>query len=83
MPFVNAEHRAKPSLKVPGDRCYLQYKRMMDLWRKEPRWRTVDDIYSSLITNEDTRAYFLAFLVFFVKEVMPYELAKEKENGSI
>lgn len=83
MPFVSKEHRVKPDLKVPGDRCYIEYKKMIDMWTASPRWTCVDQILENFIVDESERAFFLAFLVFFTKKVVQYEDQKEKENGTI
>jgi hypothetical protein len=81
MPFISKEHRAKPDLTVPGDRCYLEYKKMLGMWRTSSKWTTVDQILEEFIVDEAERAFFLAFLVFFALHVMPYEIKKREENG--
>lgn len=83
MPFVNSEHRENPDMKIPGDRCFLEYKAIMARWRQEPRWTTVDRITENLFPNPIKRAYFLAFLVFFASHVLDYERLKREENGDI
>jgi hypothetical protein len=86
MPFIPPEDRSKEGLSyspIPGERCYAQYKDMMDTWRASPRWTTVDAILADYITDPIRRAEFLAFLVFFQIHVMPYEERKRKENGDI
>ena len=83
MPFVTKEHRDDPFPDIPGDRCYVEYKKIMDQWRKNPRWTTVDEIFSSIIPVNFLRVKILALMVFFVLEVIPYELKKKKENGEI
>lgn len=83
MPFVSKEHRVKPDLKVPGDRCYVHYKKMMDMWTASPRWTTVDQILEDFCVDEEERAFLLAFLVFFSEKVMPYEQEKKSLNGDI
>jgi hypothetical protein len=65
MPFVNEDHREKPDAAIPGDRCYLHYKKMLDSWRENPRWTTIDGLLADFIVDEEERAFFLAFLVFF------------------
>ena len=88
MPFVNAEHRLTPDPNIPGDRCFVMYREIMNRWNAEPRWTTVDSIYSWVVdTNQSDpewqRAKELAYQVFFQLHVMPYELKKQKENGDI
>lgn len=87
MPFVNTEHRLNPDRSIPGDRCYLHYRWMMNEWKKEPRWTTADRIYDSVMRDEtsleEQRAKELAWQVFFNLHVMPYELQKIKEHGDI
>lgn len=91
MPFITQHVRdilalgAEP--KEPGDFCYRHYKWMVNEWKKEPRWMTASMIYAHVRTpNEDLREQLskeLAWQVFFMKFVMPYEDQKEKENGTI
>ena len=90
MPFVNQEHRENPDPNIPGDRCYVIYKEIIEQWEKDPRWTTADrllemvmDLQHADASKACRRAAILAFMVFFVKEVMPYEDRKEKENGPI
>lgn len=88
MPFVNAEHRLNPDHNVAGDRCFLQYKFMLDKWRASPRWTTADELYAYVLDNnmpelDWQRAKELAWAVFFNLHVMPYELQKRKENGEV
>lgn len=83
MPFVTQEHREKPDMEIAGDRCFLEYKYIMDEWRKSPRWTTVDELATRLFADKHERAFVLAFLVFFAQEVGPYEWAKRQENGAV
>ena len=84
MPFVDQEHRDNPDREIPGDRCYVEYKKIMEAWNKSPRWRTVDKLVGETFGWGDTeRAKFLAFMVFFNLHVMDYELKKREENGDV
>ena len=91
MPFITEEHRKDTDVNVPGDRCYLFYKEMVEDWRRQPRWATADTIMVRLLDYLDRRtvnqsnraAALLAFMVFFNLEVMPYELKKREENGDV
>jgi hypothetical protein len=94
MPFVTQEHREKPDINVPGDLCYVFYKELVRRWKKEPRWTTAHNLYKGIKAytagsffygpDEDhVTAIELAWQVFFIKYVMPYEDLKEKENGTI
>ncbi len=83
MPFVDQEHREKQDFEIPGDRCYIEYRKMMTAWGLAPRWATVDAIAAYIWKDRWQRAMVLAFLVFFVLWVMPYEEKKRKENGDI
>ena len=87
MPFVTQEHRDKPDITIPGDRCYIYYKKMVDEWKKSPRWTTADALYHFVKTEDillsEQVAKELAWQVFFQKYVMPYEDLKGKENGTI
>lgn len=82
----------------PGDFCYLHYKGMVDAWNASPRWTTAHNLFKKLLldraldwqemepkpTHDDNFvARELAWQVFFIKYVMPYEDKKEAENGTI
>ena len=74
----------------PGDRCYVFYKTMVDTWKATPRWTTAHEIYKKFLTDceeemlfDDYCAYSLAWQVFFIKYVWPYEQKKMEENGDI
>lgn len=83
MPFVDQAHRDSPDMMIPGDRCYREYKYIMEQWDQSPRWGTVDRLAERLFPDSYERAHFLAFLVFFSREVMPYEEQKVRENGEV
>ena len=83
MPFIKAEHRENLNMDIPGDRCYVEYKHLMEEWRANPRWTTADELLAELIPDDNTRAKALAYAVFFIREVMKYEELKAKENGEI
>ena len=83
MPFVELEHREKQDFEVPGDRCYIEYRKIMTAWAASPRWTMVDAIAAQIWPDKWKRALILAFLVFFCLHVMPYEEKKRKENGDI
>lgn len=83
MPFIPEEQRANPNSTLPGPRCYVEYKRMMDTWRETPRWTTIDRIAKVLYPDDNLRAYFLAFLVFMAFHGYRYEEEKRNENGDI
>jgi len=72
---------------TPGERCYCFYKDMVSKWRKNPRWTTADSIYQQVCAQEVLKvqqvAKELAWQVFFNIHVMPYELQKEREHGTI
>ena len=89
MPFVDEEHRKNPDPTIPGDRCYLHYKRMVDAFKAERRWTTADRLYKEMIvqrpylTLDEAVAEELAWQVFFLNYVMVYEREKESQNGTI
>jgi hypothetical protein len=83
VPFVEEEHRQHPDVTIPGDRCFVEYKRIMAAWRENPRWTTVDKIASWIWPNPWKRALMLAFMVFFAMHVLDYERLKREENGDI
>lgn len=87
MPFVTQEHRIDPDMSIPGDRCYIAYRWMVDEWKKDPRWTTADRIYAGVMRHDEVleqqRAIELAWQVFFQIYVMEYEQRKRKENGDI
>lgn len=97
MPFTTLENRQKmkkfllselennpviPEV-VGGDRCYVEYKRMVEAWIEQPRWTTVDEIAKFLSDDPQERAKILAFLVFFAFYALPYEEKKRSENGDV
>lgn len=99
MPFIKQDRRdlagkgQLPDTQV-GDRCYFFYKEMVDAWKKNPRWTTAHNIKKHTLHGlhlthvgglacDDCVARRLAWEVFFQKYVMPYELEKELENGTI
>ena len=83
MPFVTQDHRDSPDLEVPGDRCFLEYKHIMETWAANPRWTTIDALAERLYPDRNERAYFLAFLVFFDLHGMLYEREKQAINGDV
>lgn len=83
MPFVNEEHRKNPDGSIPGDLCFMYYRKIMEEWRATPRWTTIDTILSKLVKDPNERAFLLAFLVFFNIHGMEYEQKKRAENGDI
>lgn len=85
MPFVTQEHRDKPDFTIPGDVCFVHYKKLMDEWNKEKRWTNAHKItkeWFDLASDEDT-AHFLAYMVWFNIHVMDYEQKKRSENGDV
>lgn len=88
MPFIEKTRR-KPMLDgtlldvQPGDRCYEKYQQIMDAWDAKKRWQTIDKIAESILPGADSRAMFLAFLVFFSLHGMKYEQTMRKKNGDI
>jgi hypothetical protein len=63
----------------------LEYKLMMKAFRDTPKWATVDAILDNIVGVHDRtqRAKMLAFMVFFCREVMPYEERQAKLNGDV
>jgi len=87
---LNALH--KSSYVMPGDLCYVEYKKMMEKWKENSRWTTAHNIYREVMTTsygidvhslDGVVAKHLAWQVFFYKHILPYENEKEKENGDI
>jgi hypothetical protein len=81
-----------------GDLCYLIYRDLLNEFKLEPRWKTIHEIYKTrlldtvwLFKYRETRfsredaitALHLAWQVFFITHVMPYEEKKIEENGDI
>lgn len=86
MPFTTQEARRMTDAigpQVCGDRCFLHYRRMVRAWRKSPRWTRADALAESLFPDAEKRAEFLAYLVFFLKYVWPYEQMKCNDNGEV
>jgi hypothetical protein len=85
VPFVKPECRVEGHTPCAvGDSCYVHYKKLMDAWKKEPRWTTAHNLFKESFGKTDEQAAkMLAYMVFFLWEVQNYELAKEAENGPI
>lgn len=97
MPFVTQDHRKDPDMAIPGDICYTYYHEMVRQWKNEPRWTTAHKIYKEMTDSlrhahvsenfrdgcDQCAGCQLAWQVFFIKYVMPYEDKKEAENGTI
>lgn len=99
MPFIIPERRLLIAHNLldepqPGDLCYVRYKEMMDMWRKNRRWTTAHDIFKRMtvilaspeacpLTADQAAAYQLAWQVFFNLHVLEYEKLKRQENGDI
>ena len=89
MPFVTQDHREHIDFNVPGDRCYFYYRDLVSAWKEEPRWTTAHNLYKFVLGQrlkdgpDDRAARELAWQVFFIKFVIPYEDEKEKANGTI
>lgn len=89
MPFIPKKDR--PSLlkgyrmaETPGEECFLVYVELMRRWKANRRWREVNAITQELFNlNPASAAKLLAFLVFMVDEVMPYEREQKKKNGAV
>ncbi len=94
MPFISQERRfliasGDPAQTV-GDRCYIHYKEMVRQWRETPRWTTAHNLYKQMRMElpvlgdcEEAIAYDLAWQVFFIKYVWPYEQKMIEKNGDI
>ena len=62
----------------------MLYKQITGVWRREPRWTTVHNMLKTIMQwNDEKTAHVLAFAVFFIWVVVPYEKQKELENGTI
>lgn len=86
MPFTPPEDRLKTDITGPekrGDYCFQHYRRMLRAWRAETRWTIADELAANLYPDPEHRAEFLAYLVFFIKHVMPYEHLQCTKNGEI
>ncbi len=93
MPFTTKEDRSITDAIGPqayGDRCFLAYREMVRRWRKSRRWTTAHEIYLDLMAKrrdtpvgDDLAAAELAWQVFFVMEVLPYEEDKKELNGDV
>ena len=58
MPFVTPSKRIsldnKGTIEVPGDLCYVIYKRLMRVWKDEPRWTTAHEMYKLYMSEMTT-----------------------------
>ncbi len=93
MPFITQEHRnaiERGTLTQwqPGDLCYLHYKEMVRKWKENPRWATVHEIFKGMsrdafVNQDNIMASQLAWQIFFIWWVVPYEREMEERNGAI
>lgn len=88
IPFITPDRREKMIAGTlediqPGDRCFYHYQKIMQQWKSNPRWTTIDRMLANLFPNDEARAEMLAFLVFFHLHAMPYENDRRAENGDI
>lgn len=85
MPFVKPECRAEGHTPCSvGDLCYVEYKKLMEAWKKEPRWTTIHNMFKQAFNKTDEQAArMLAFMVFFCLHGIDYEMDKRDENGDI
>lgn len=68
MPFVKPANRDLIRKQGPsacqdvGDICFVFYSQIMDIWRKEPRWRTAQRIYRQFsLEVEDSEFFHLIY----------------------
>lgn len=65
MPFIIQEQRSEidrlglVACKEVGDVCYVFYRHMVSIWKKEPRWRTVHQLYKDLVLDWETNEFYL------------------------
>lgn len=88
MPFIPKDERrilaAGAAPTTPGQMCYLEYVKLMEAWKKEPRWTTAHNLFKQAFNKTDAQAArMLAYMVFFLWEIENYELDKEITNGPI
>lgn len=86
MPFVKNYRRAGAltgQYDEPGDKCFVQYKALMDVWKNENRWRHIDEFARRIWPDDQQRAAALALLVFMHKHGFRYEDAQCAANGDI
>lgn len=86
MPFIKQDLREgalKGLNNEPGERCFRHYHVLMEAWRKEPRWRTIDTFTRRVWENDEQRAAALALLVFMHKHGFKYEDKQCEVNGDI
>ena len=94
MPFITQKERKQldgcysTAHLTAGQRCYLFYRDMVKSWRDNPRWTTADKLYQKELMRdhaniEDISASQLAWQVFFIQHVMPYEIHQLNKNGDI
>jgi hypothetical protein len=86
MPFVPKEHR-EPSHQpcCVGDMCYVEYKKLIYQFRENRRWTNAHNMTKEFfgLDSDEKTARFLAWMVWFSLEVIPYEIEKRDENGNI
>jgi hypothetical protein len=88
MPFVPKKNRevldSGGSPETVGDQCYQVYRELVREWKENPRWTTAHNLYKQTFGKSDAgAAKDLAWQIFLLWYVVPYEKEKEKENGTI
>jgi hypothetical protein len=87
MPFITQMARQElaegRTAVTAGEQCYLEYKLLMEQWKADPRWTTIDGMMFDFLPDANERARFLAFMVFFNLHGMSYEDQKRQENGDV
>ncbi len=86
MPFIPESERIRAltgDLSEPGHLCFRQYKAFIDMWKAEPRWRTIDKYAQRIWGDDDQRAAALALLVFMHNHGFRYEDEAKKKNGDV
>jgi len=86
MPFVKKECREPGHIPCAvGDWCYLEYRRLMNAWTENRSWTTAHRLTREFfgISDDMKTAKFLAWMVWFCREVMEYEKEAEARNGEI
>lgn len=87
MPFTKMVDRINALMgviKSVGDLCFLAYRLLKIEWDNNKRWTTAHNQYKRLYNLSDEQAAKeLAWWVFFVLHVIPYELDRRQENGDV
>ena len=96
MPYIPQEDRLRAGMELSfdnvGEQNFHFYKKMLEMWKETPRYRTIHIIYRTMVvvprkfktvTTGEQSARELAFMEFYRRVAAPYEDKAMKKNGDV